>query len=138
LLAILEGGPEALAIVDRLLKTIEDASDKVKDRLRGRRAHPGRTDAVPGTRLRIEFSTGRSYRSYDGEMMRAGALAEVPPPPRFPPGFFKNTNAIIGRNSKGGQLIYKSRISVHRPLSGPKTERGGRPWLLAFRQTSDA
>jgi len=102
LLAILEGGPEALAIVDRLLKTIEDASDKVKDRLRGRRAHPGRTDAVPGTRPRIEFSTGRSYRSYDGEMMRAGALAEVPPPPRFLPGVFKNTNAIIGRNSKGG------------------------------------
>jgi len=35
-------------------------------------------------------------------MMRAGALAEVLPPPRFPPGVFKNTNAIIGRNSKGG------------------------------------
>ena len=66
-----------------------------------RRAHPGRTDAVPGTRPRIEFSTGRSYRSYDEEMMRAGALAEVPPPPRFPPGFFKNTNASSDATAKG-------------------------------------
>ena len=48
------------------------------------------------------------------------------------------TKVVEGPLFKGGQLIYKSRISVHRPLSGPKTERGGRPWLLAFRQTSDA
>jgi hypothetical protein len=37
-LGIIVGGPGALAVVDRLVKTIEDASDRVKDRLRERRA----------------------------------------------------------------------------------------------------
>jgi acylpyruvate hydrolase len=94
-LAILEGGPEALAVVDRFIKTIEDASGTVKDSLRERRAlTPASQTAfqAPIPRPRIVFSTGRSYLSHDEEMMRAGALASVPPPP----GFFKNANAIIG------------------------------------------
>jgi 2-keto-4-pentenoate hydratase/2-oxohepta-3-ene-1,7-dioic acid hydratase in catechol pathway len=98
-LGIIEGGPEALAVVDRLVKTIEDASDQAKDRLRERRALTPAAQTpflAPIPRPKIVFSTGRSYLSHDEEMMRAGALAEVPPPPRFPPGFFKNTNAIIG------------------------------------------
>ena len=97
-LGIIEGGPEALAVVDRLIKTIEDASDRVKDHLRERRALTPAAQTpflAPIPRPKIVFSTGRSYLSHDEEMMRAGALAEVPPPPRFPPGFFKNTNAII-------------------------------------------
>ena len=33
------------------------------------------------------------------------------------------TKVVEGPLFKGGQLIYKSRISVHRPLSGAKTDR---------------
>jgi acylpyruvate hydrolase len=94
-LGIIEGGPEALAVVDRLVKSIEDASGRVKDRLRERRALTPAAQTpflAPIPRPKIVFSTGRSYLSHDEEMMRAAALAEVPPPP----GFLKNTNAIIG------------------------------------------
>jgi 2-keto-4-pentenoate hydratase/2-oxohepta-3-ene-1,7-dioic acid hydratase in catechol pathway len=97
--AILEGGPEGLAIVDRLVKTVEDADDGTKDRLREVRALSpyGETRFLaPIPRPGIVFSTGMSYRSHDEEMVRAGALAEIPPVRPFPPGFFKNTNAIIG------------------------------------------
>jgi hypothetical protein len=94
-LGIIEGGPEAPAVVDRLVKTIEDASDRVKDRLSDRRGlTPAAENAVPAAADRVFDRSIVS--SHDEDMMRAGPLAEVPAPPRFPQGFFKSTNAIIG------------------------------------------
>lgn len=98
-MGILEGGPEGLAIVDRLVKTLEDAPDEAKDRLREVRALTPIDQTpllAPVPRPGIVFSTGLSYRSHDEEMVRVGALKEVPAVRKFPSGFFKNTNAIIG------------------------------------------
>lgn len=98
-LGILEGGPEGLAIVDRFVKSVEDAKDAVKARLRERKALTPLASTPllsPIPRPRIVFSTGMSYPSHDEEMVRAGALKSMPPRRAFPPGFFKNTNAITG------------------------------------------
>lgn len=98
-LEILEGGTEGLAIVDRLVKTVEDAADATKERLRELRALTPADETpflAPIPRPRIVFSIGMAYPSHDEEMVRAGALKELPAKKKFPPGFFKNTNAIIG------------------------------------------
>jgi len=96
---ILEGGPEGLAVAERFVKSVEDANDGVKSRLRETKALTplaGTPLLAPIPRPRIVFSTGMSYPSHDEEMVRAGALKAMPPRRPFPPGFFKNTNAVSG------------------------------------------
>lgn len=107
---ILEGGAEGLAIVDRLVKSVEDANDGLRSRLRETKALTPLADTpllAPIPRPRIVFSTGMSYPSHDEEMLRAGALKSMPPRRPFPPGFFKNTNAISGH----GQPIVLPRVA---------------------------
>ena len=98
-MGILEGGPDGLAVVDRFVKTVADAGDGAKSHLREIKALTKIADTpllAPIPRPRIAYSTGRSYKSHDEEMLKAGALKSVPPPAPAPPGFFKNANAIIG------------------------------------------
>jgi acylpyruvate hydrolase len=96
---ILEGGPDGLAVVDRFVKTVQDANDDTKSRLREIKALTP-MDATPFLapvpQPRIAFSIGGAYKSHDEEMFKIGALKTMPPPKKTPPGFFKNANAIIG------------------------------------------
>ena len=109
-MGIIEGGPEGLALVNRVIKTVEDASDHTKNRLREIRALTP-IDATPLLapipRPRIVLATGGGYRSHMEEMVRAGAVKEMPPPMPFPAAFFKNVNAIIG----SGQAIVLPRVA---------------------------
>ncbi|MGO4339681.1 fumarylacetoacetate hydrolase family protein [Labrys sp. KB_33_2] len=98
-MGILEGGPDGLATVDRLIKTLEDADDRMRQQLReeGALTPAGTTRLLaPIPRPRVVLATGGGYQAHIIEMVEAGALRQMPPPMKNPPAFFKNTNAIIG------------------------------------------
>lgn len=105
---ILEGGDEGLAIVERLVKSVEDASDAVKDRLRDVGAltpYASNRYYAPVPQPRIVWSHGGGFKqhridmalTYDGDTpeQREKRLADIKKP-NHPGGFFKNANTVIG------------------------------------------
>ena len=96
---ILEAGEEGLQVVDRLVKTVEDAGDAEKNRLRetGALTHYDSTPVLaPIPKPTMLLSNGGAYPSHNEEMFRVGALDKMPPPPTAPFGHFKNLNSVIG------------------------------------------
>ena len=90
---VIAGGHEGMEILRRIVRTVEDGSDIIRNALREAGALTPLFDtriAAPLPSPTILLSHARAYRDHVAEM-KGGE-----PPPEYPIGFMKNGNSVIG------------------------------------------